>query len=165
MIETERLILKLYEEKNHTDFIELFTDEKVMQFVDTGVYDLEKAEKLWVKLTEEFYPNGKNTIYAVILKDEKTYIGNCSIRPRPTNQDEWEIVYVLKTEFWGKGYATEIARGLIQFGFNQLNLNSIYATVDVDNYSSIQVLKKAGLCHIRDEYDEQGKYFVYGISR
>lgn len=128
-------------------------------------FTLEKAEMLWQKLTKEFYPNGKNTIYAVSLKDENKYIGNCSIRPRPINQNEWEIGYILKTEFWGKGYATEIAKGLIEFGFNELKLNAVFATVDTGNYSSIRVLEKVGMYHIRDEYDEQGKYFVYAISR
>ena len=164
-METERLILRNYKEKDHTDFIELFTDEIVMKFVDTGVYTLEKAEKLWQKLTKEFYPNGINTIYAVILKSEEKFLGNCSIRPRSTNQDEWEIGYVLKTESWGKGYATEIAGKLIDFGFNELNLITVFATVDTDNYSSIRVLEKVGMRHIRDEYDEQGKFFVYGIEK
>lgn len=50
MIETERLILKLYEEKNHSDFIELFTDKKVMEFVDTGVFYFRKSRNAVAKV-------------------------------------------------------------------------------------------------------------------
>lgn len=162
-METERLILKLYEETDKENLIRLFTDEKVMKHVDMGVFSQEKAESLWQKLFEYFYPNGITTIYGVFDKTDGHYIGHASIRPRPTNQDEWEIGYILKTDEWRKGYATEIAQELVKFGFNQLNLKGVYATIDTDNFGSIHVLEKAGMKHIRDEYDEQGKFFVYGI--
>jgi [ribosomal protein S5]-alanine N-acetyltransferase len=109
-METERLILRLYSAADRENLIELFTDEKVMKFVDMGVYSLEKTESLWQKLIHDFYPNGKTTIYAVFSKADYHYIGHASIRPRPTKPDEWEIGYILKTEEWGQGYATEIAR-------------------------------------------------------
>ncbi len=163
-METERLILRLYEDKDHDDFIKLFTDEAVMTFVETGVFSIEKAENLWRKLNENFYPNGINTIYGVFAKDNGRNIGTASIRPRPSNTEEWEITYILKTEEWGKGYATEIASKLVEFGFNELNLKSVFATVDIDNYGSIRVLEKVGMKYICDEYDEQGKFYVYGIT-
>ena len=163
-METERLILRLYKETDKDDLVKLFTDEKVMKYVDTGVFSPEKAESLWLKLTENFYPQGITTIYGVFDKTAGNYIGHASLRPRPTNKEEWEIGYILRSKEWGKGYATEIARKLVEFGFDELGLNAVYATVDTDNYASIRVLEKIGMKHIRDEYDEQGKFYVYGIT-
>jgi RimJ/RimL family protein N-acetyltransferase len=125
---------------------------------------VEKAESLWHKLLNDYYPKGINTIFGVFLNDTKKHIGTCSIRPRPTKKDDWEITYILKSEEWGKGYATEIARKLIEFGFEELKLNAVFATVDTDNSASIHVLEKVGMNHIRDEYDELGKFYVYGIN-
>ncbi len=71
-METERLILRLYGAKEKSLLIELFTDEDVMKHVDTGVFSIEKAEALWKKLIEDFYPKGKNTIYGVFSKDRRT---------------------------------------------------------------------------------------------
>jgi ribosomal-protein-alanine N-acetyltransferase len=163
-METERLLLRLYTDSDKERLIELFTDEAVMKHVDTGVFSREKAETLWRKLIDEFYPNGRTTIYAVCDKSDGHYIGHAAIRPRPTQTDEWEISYVLKFAEWRKGYATEIARKLVEFGFDQLNLPVVYATVDTDNFSSIRVLEKIGMQHLRDEYDAQGKFYVYGVS-
>ncbi len=164
-METERLILKLYQTEDHQNLIDLFTDEKVMKFVDDGVFSLEKAESLWQKLLTDFYPNGKTTIYAVFEKIDHRYLGHASIRPRPTKRDEWEIGYILKVEDWGQGYATEIAGRLVEFGFTELNLEAVFATVDTDNFGSIRVLEKIGMRHFRDEYDEQGKFYVYRKSK
>ena len=163
-METERLILRLYTDFDREDLIKLFTDEAVMKHVDTGVFSQEKAEEIWLKLIEKFYPQGITTIYAVDDKTDGHYIGHAAIRPRPIREDEWEISYILKSAEWGKGYATELARKLVEIGFDELNLPALYATVDTDNFASIHVLEKIGMRHLRDEYDEQGRFYVYGVS-
>lgn len=160
-METERLILRLYgaNEKNH--LIELFTDEDVMKHVDTGVMTVEKAEALWRKLIEDFYPNGKDTVYAVFAKTDDRYIGHASIRPRPDKTEDWEIGYILRKEEWGKGFATEIASRLIRYGFENLNLPEVFATIDDENSASIKTAEKAGMSFSHYEYDEQGRFSVY----
>lgn len=164
IIETERLVLKVYEEINKADFINLSTDETVMKHVDLGFFTIEKAENLWKKLIEDFYPNGKNTIYAVFAKSDLRYIGHAAIRPRPTKTEDWEISYMLRSEEWGKGFATEIARRLIRFGFEELNLPEVFATIDEENYNSIKVVEKAGMNFLRREFDEDGDFLVYSIK-
>lgn len=96
---------------------------------------------------------------------DSRFLGYASLRPRPTKSEQWEIVYVLKREEWGKGFATEIARRLIEFGFEQLNLSEIFATVDDDNFPSIRVLTKVGMKFFEFDYDEQGRYSVYSIKK
>ena len=163
-IETERLLLKNYAERDKENLIALLTDERVMKHVDTGVFAIEKAESLWKKLIEVFYPQGIDTIYAVFAKDVGRYVGHASIRPRPEKTEDWEIGYILKTEEWRKGYATEIARALIKYGFEELNLTQVVATIDDDNFGSIKVAEKAGMRFSHYEYDEQGRFSVYSIS-
>jgi [ribosomal protein S5]-alanine N-acetyltransferase len=163
-IETERLFLRLYSAENKADFINLSTDETVMKHVDRGVFTLEKAEALWKKLIEDFYPSGKDTIYAVFAKTDKRYIGHAAIRPRPTRTEDWEISYMLFREEWGKGFATEIARSLIRFGFEELNLPEVFATIDDDNFGSIKVVEKAGMSFLRYEFDEDGRFSVYSCQ-
>lgn len=162
--ETERLVFTLYDEKTYDDFIRLFTDEVVMKYVDKGVLSREAADALWVKLTREFYPQGIDTIWAVMAQEDSRFVAHASMRPRPENNAEVEIGYILPQAEWGKGYAVEIARKLVEVGFNELELNAVYATVDTDNYKSIRVLEKCGMEMIRSEYDEQGEFYVYGIN-
>lgn len=164
-IETKRLRLALYRKSDKAEFIDLLTDPRVMRFVDQGVLDAERAKKLWKKLTEDFYTQNINTIWAVFTKDDLRYIGNASIRPRPSKERDWEIVYLLKNKEWGKGFATEIAARLIEYGFENLNLEEVFATVDDENAASIKVLEKAGMDFLRYESDEQGRYSVYSVRK
>lgn len=164
MLETERLSLKLYSAAEKNEFVALMTDEMVMKHVDLGVFSKEKAENLWRKLHKEFYPQGKKTIYAVFAKDDDRYIGHAALRPRPEKPLDWEISYILKKEEWGKGLATEIACGLINFGFTVKKLTEVFATIDDDNWPSIKVAQKAGMSFSHYEYDEQGRFSVYAIK-
>src|SRR6185503_18944478 len=144
-IETDRLVLALYTDRDRANFIELLTDPVVMRYVDRGALTLENAEALWQKLIHEFYPNGVETIWAVFAKDDGRYVGNASLRPRPERQKDWEIGYYLKPAQWGNGFATEIASRLVRYGFEIAGLDKIYATVDEENAASIHVLEKCGL--------------------
>ena len=59
-----------------------------------------------------------------------------------------EVGYILKRSAWGNGYATEACRRLVQFAFEQTELNEIVAVTDSLNAVSQKVLRKCGL---RDE--------------
>ena len=162
-LETDRLRLELYTDRDKRDFIDLLTDPAVMRFVDKGALSSDQAESLWRKLMEEFYPAGIDTIWAVFAKDDGRYVGNASLRPRPERQKDWEIGYYLKPAEWGQGFATEIASRLVKYGFDVAGLNEIFATVDKENAGSIHVLEKSGLTLFRKEYDERGVFFVYRV--
>ena len=163
ILETERLIFRLYEEKDKADFIHLFTDESVMKYVGDGVMSIEQAEAFWKKLFETLYPQGYN-IWAVFIKEDSRYIGHAGIYERPTKNEDWEFVYFLNPAFWGKGYATEVARRIIDYGFDELQLPEVFATVDDVHSASIRVLEKAGMKFERFEFDEEGKFSVYSLT-
>jgi ribosomal-protein-alanine N-acetyltransferase len=163
-VETERLWLKNYTAAEKSDFIALVTDETVMKHVDLGVLTLTAAEEIWTKLIENFYPRGIRTIWAIFAKDDERYLGHAAIRPRPTKPEDWEISYLLKREEWGRGFATEIARRLIRYGFEELNLTEVVATIDDNNSASIKVVEKAGMRFSHHEFDEQGRFSVYAIK-
>lgn len=155
--------MKHYTETDKTDLIELFTDPEVMKFVGDGVMTEAQAEEWWGKLFNKFYPQGVN-IWAVFAKDDLEYIGHAGIYPRPTKKEDWEFVYFLRRDAWGKGFATEIAKVIIEYGFDELNLPEVFTSVDNDHPASIRVMEKAGMKFLRFESDEDGSYSVYSIK-
>ena len=58
-----------------------------------------------------------------------------------------EIGYILKTTAWGKGYATEACKRILQFAFEVSPLEEIIAVIDPENVASRKVLEKSGLIH------------------
>jgi len=162
-LETERLILKIYTQSDKAGLINLFTDSEVMKYVGNGVMTEAQAEEWWEKLFNKFYPQTVN-IWAVFTKENLEYIGHAGIYPRPTKKEDWEFVYFLKRSAWGKGYATEIAERIIEYGFDDLNLPEVFTSVDNDHPASIRVMEKAGMKFLRFEYDDDGSYSIYSIK-
>lgn len=162
---SDRIRFRPYIKADKERFTALMTDTAVMKHVGDGPLTKKGASDLWNKLLLEFYPAGLTTIWGLESREDDRYLGHGSIRPRPEHPEEWEIGYILKQEEWGKGFATEAARALVGFGFEELDLDTVFATVDEDNDASIRVLTKAGLTFRRYDHDEQGRYSVYAIER
>lgn len=72
-----------------------------------------------------------------------------------------ELVYVLKPEWWGQGFASEFAQSAVDYGFQTLKIPKIYATVLPDNTASIRVLERIGMT--REGYLEEINRYVYAV--
>lgn len=82
---------------------------------------------------------------AVVLKSSGQLIGNCGIRQTSAGAREADIGYELAPDHWGCGYATEAARAIVRFGFEELKVHRIWAWCIADNVASSHVLEKIGL--------------------
>lgn len=79
---------------------------------------------------------------------------------------DYELGFVLRRSAWGKGYATEIGRGQLAYGFGELGLRRLLAQAAPDNAASIAALKKIGMefvCTV--ENDQRGERRVYLANR
>lgn len=55
-----------------------------------------------------------------------------------------EIGYRLREQYWRQGYGTEIATGLIDYCFKELNFTLLTADVNIENIPSVKILEKFG---------------------
>jgi [ribosomal protein S5]-alanine N-acetyltransferase len=80
---------------------------------------------------------------AVVVTSAGRLIGACDL----TCEDgrEGDLGFIFSKDVWGTGYATEAAREMVRAGFDDLKLERIFATCDVENLASARVLEKAGL--------------------
>ena len=142
MIETRRLYLVKF--GNLQDLILLNTNVQVMKLIKDGTikttYELEEEFNYINQLIKEGAGLG---IWKVLEKEEGTFVGSASLKPLKENQVS--LGYRLFPDYWNKGFATEIAKSLIEYGFNRLQLKKIVATARQENTSSIRVLDKAGM--------------------
>lgn len=96
--------------------------------------------------------SGNEIAFLITLHDE-TIIGACGIA---TQDGAPDVGYWLGVKYWGKGYATESVRALIDFGFTELCHDVLQAGARVTNPASRRILEKCGfqwtgvgLCRIR----------------
>jgi RimJ/RimL family protein N-acetyltransferase len=106
---------------------------------------------------------------AVTLRESGQLIGNCGIRRQTAVDHEANMGYELDPEHWGHGYATEAARAIVRFGFEQLQVHRIWADVVSENSGSINVLEKLGMKRegqLRQNQWMKGRWwdtFIYAI--
>ena len=81
---------------------------------------------------------------AIVRRGEDGLIGNCGLRRKTGNEWEADIGYELSPQYWGRGYATEAARAMVEFGFADLGLQRISSWCIADNLASARVLERLG---------------------
>lgn len=132
------------------------TKEETLIFMEAVLQDAKKK------------PRSRFT-FAIFEQETATMIGSGEITIRDTINREGEIGYIFHPDYWGQGYATEVARLLVNFGFDELNLHRIYATCDPRNGASAKVLEKLGMVKegcLRENLYIKGGWrdsFVYSI--
>jgi ribosomal-protein-alanine N-acetyltransferase len=91
-------------------------------------------------------------IWAVSLRDDPGLIGFCGLRHFEDGQSkkpEVEILYGIVPEHSGKGLATEAAKAVLKYGFEEKKLAQIFAGADPPNAASFRVMEKAGMRYFR----------------
>jgi [ribosomal protein S5]-alanine N-acetyltransferase len=81
----------------------------------------------------------------VTLRPGGSLIGAMGLRDIDTEHSLAEMGFWIGLDWWGQGYATEAGRAVLQFGFEQLNLNRVHAHHMVRNPASGRVLEKIGM--------------------
>ena len=137
ILESERLIIKPLDlsflSKN---YVEWMNDSEVNLYLSSGGdYSIKKLEN-FLKDVE----NKKILFWAIIIKNTKIHIGNIKIDPIDFNNGtcEYGIMMGNKTE-WGKGYAKEVSRLVIDYCFNKLNLRKMTLGCIEDNKRAIKL--------------------------
>lgn len=143
---TNRLVIKAPSMTDFDDQFLLQSDPEVMKYVGTGPRCEEKVKKVLQKSIDHYVKHGFS-LGSVFEKSSNEFIGRAGLMyvDYDDTQPEVEIGYALLKQYWGRGYATEIAKALITWGFSNLNVTKLVGIARTENISSCQVLEKAGM--------------------
>lgn len=166
ILETKRLILRRLEPGDLDNLYALYRDPEVRRYFPEGTLTLEETrEEL------EWFLNGHPEhpelgLWATILKENRRFIGRCGLLPWTIDgKYEVEVAYLLAKEYWGKGLGTEAAQGVLDYGFNQLNIARLVCLIDKENLASIKVATKIGMAFEREGCDEKGPFLLYSVQK
>ena len=166
-LETERLLIRPYREADIPELLPLigtrevaattlriahpYTEQDARAFLELA----KEPDKLWLAIT---------------LRADGRQIGGIGLRIEPQHQHA-ELGYWLGVPYWGRGYATEAAREVLRYGFEDLRLHRIFASHFKHNPASGNALKKLGMRYegCQREHLRKWDHFVdsefYGILR
>lgn len=148
-IETERLILRRFEYADIDSMLRNWiADEKTQYDYGEPYYPTPEAvrELLDTKYIVS-YPKEDYYRWAVIEKESQECIGQVAYFKVDTDNQHGEIEYVIGPAFQGRGYATEMTRAVIAYGFEKINFNRIEIDCRTENEASRRVIEKCGLTY------------------
>lgn len=167
--ETKRLILRELHLSDNDGMFELDSDEEVHKYLSSKTIDTIEQSRNTIEIIRKRYKDYGTGWWAVTEKSTNKFLGWCGIKYQKDTVNNcnnfYELGYRFIKKYWGKGYATESAGEVINYGFNVLKVNEIYAQTDCNNIASRKVLIKCGLKYA-ETFDDEG-YAVdwFRISR
>ncbi|SDO69950.1 Protein N-acetyltransferase, RimJ/RimL family [Pedococcus dokdonensis] len=149
-VESERLVLRQFTAQDADLLIGLDSDPAVMRFLTGGepsMSDDEVRDEVIPSLLAAYERwNGRFGLFAAHEKATGDFIGWFCLRPQRTGPlDEVELGYRLRRDAWGKGYATEGSHALVDKGFSELGVNTVWGETMALNLSSQRVMEKVGM--------------------
>jgi RimJ/RimL family protein N-acetyltransferase len=144
---SDRLIFREVEWGDLDDIFILESSPEVDEFNTLGIPDDKNVTKEHLRpfILDQKAKVRKKYCWTIRLLPTGEFIGLAGMTLTADRFRMGEIWYNLMPLHWGNGYATEIAKRLIRFGFEDLKLHRIEAGVATENKRSIKVLEKAGM--------------------
>ena len=144
-LETERLILRKVTKEEIEDMYLYGSDEEVSKYVTWNTHETIADTKGFVEFVLNKYENKQVSPWGIEYKENGKFIGTIDFVWWQPNHKIAEIGYVISRDYWGKGLTTEVAKELVKFGFEEMDLVRVQARCDLENIASARVMEKAGM--------------------
>ena len=141
-LESERLILEPISIQHVTNvYLSWLNDEDTIKHLVTKKGHTLKSLSNYIQSHSE----KKTEMYAIIIKENKTHIGNIKIDPINESDMSGELgILIGDKSSWGKGYGRESCRLIMQYCFKNLHLTQINLGVELKNKRAIKLYEKLG---------------------
>jgi RimJ/RimL family protein N-acetyltransferase len=155
-LETERLLLRVPEERDLDGFLELVSDPEVMRFIGNGrAGDRATAERSLARTQAHWAADGYGQL-VIERREDGRFLGRTGVlvwdssRWAPSTQAdagdraEVELGWAIVRAAWGEGYATEAARAARDWAFAAADPQRLISLIDPANARSIAVAERLG---------------------
>ncbi len=167
ILETERLCIRTFIQKDFEDVFEIYSNEIVCRYLLEEVWDSDNKKENFSNKLKNNKLDKETALNLAVLLNEKV-IGDISIWYTGM-KDTVEIGFVFNPKFSKKGYAKESVRAVIEELFNKYRIHRIQANLDARNIASSALCNNIGMrkeAHFIKDYWNKGEWtdsYVYGM--
>ncbi|MEM7215070.1 MAG: GNAT family N-acetyltransferase [Pseudomonadota bacterium] len=175
-LETERLIIRNWRDEDRELFHLINSDDQVMEFFPFR-RDRAASDKMMDDLRAGIAEDGFG-FTALELKDTGEVAGFCGLAKVSDQKNfeefEIEIGWRLAPRFWARGFATESAKRLLEFGFREFDFPEIVSFAVENNFKSVAVMERIGMTrdplrdfdheHVPDTHPHLKRHVTYAIE-
>lgn len=151
-IKTNRIGFSKWNDSDLNLATQLWGDKEVTRFIcATGIFTKQDIlDRLETEIQNDklFYIQ----YWPIFELSTEELIGCCGIRPFDSEARSYEIGFHLRKKYWGMGYASEAAKAVIDYSFDALKADKLYAGHHPQNEASKRLLTKLGFQYIGKNY-------------
>ncbi|WP_231688039.1 GNAT family N-acetyltransferase [Bacillus sp. FJAT-18017] len=169
IIKTERLILRMFQKSDAETVATLCNNYNIFKSTLYLPYPYHLSDATnWIEHHYENFIADKSYEFAITDKGTGKVFGAIAL----TNNkrfNQGEVAYWIGEQYWGRGYATEATKAILQFAFEEKKLHKVFARYFSTNIASGRVMKKIGMKQegiLKEHIIKEGKYedlVYYGI--
>ena len=163
--ETERLLIRPLSLDDTPSLTTIISDPEVSKYTIHGICD-EISTRQFIKKCLSCYESYGFGPWALIDKGSMDFIGFCGVSPEPVGElIETNLGYSLDRQYWGSGLATESARAILAYIFDNKKLKSVIVIIEPENVASKRVAEKAGFKDFQYKKFHGKNVRIYRMSR
>ncbi|WP_277966506.1 GNAT family N-acetyltransferase [Pantoea trifolii] len=147
MLETDRLILRQWQEKDLQPFAELNADPEVMNYFPKAL-SRQESDNVVSRFIEMIVSNQGWGFWAVEMKATGEFVGSVGLAHQPERFDFspcTEIGWRINKKFWGQGIAKEAAEASLVYAFDVLHLREVVSFTSIHNTLSENLMTRLGM--------------------
>jgi [ribosomal protein S5]-alanine N-acetyltransferase len=168
VLESERLLFRPHELADLDRFCAMEMDPEFRRYVGGRARSREEAKRKFPKGQLQKVTD-RLAVWAAVLKSNQQYVGRCGLYPYQKDGSgivagEASLSFYFGREHWGMGLASEAAAAFVKFGWEELRLSRINATVEVENGASVHILEKLGFEVIATERGSPRSFFKFALT-
>ncbi len=142
---TARLVVRTFESRDAEPWLAMVTDPDVRRFLPPGPVSTLETFRSAIERRHAIERERGYAMWAVELKETGAFVGQCGLQPVERTGPEIELAYHFNKVSWNKGYATEAAIAVLEYGMGPAGLDRVIAVVMPENVGSWRVAEKAGM--------------------
>jgi RimJ/RimL family protein N-acetyltransferase len=142
-VTTDRLYQRPWRPEDADAVAAMYAKPQVMTWIPGGAWDRSQTERFVARMIEMHERQGF-CIYPVLLKESDKIIGHCGLNHLERGP-EIEIAFLFDEQYWGKGFATEIARAVLKRALQTMGVERVVAVAFPENARSIAVMQRIGM--------------------
>jgi len=156
-IMTERLEIRRFQQADKERYVKIMTNPEVYKYLGDG----KGVEDEIARRMVTFFSFSRG-VFAVVEKESGKLIGHCGIRP--IQDGRIELLYAYDPSAWGKGYGTEAAKAVLDYGRENFEIDELIAMAYPENPGSIGIMKNLGFKSIGQEEHFGNMLEVYSLA-
>ncbi len=159
ILETKRCLIRETTPDDVDDFYRIYSDPAITEFMEALYPEVEQEKEYVREYIEKFYTFYEFGVWTVVEKESGTVIGRAGFSCREGYEDP-ELGFIIGVPWQRHGYAWEVCRAIMDYGWEVLGFERVQAIVETENEASLTLCDKLGFEAVQEITMGDRPYFL-----